>query len=388
MSLLKRFQNADLPPFSPFERVVFWCKKNSGFLSPFYGIGEAFIGRHPGPPRISDLFAIGSKVAEGFVDFVSWSRNGDVFKRNGWHSFWPNPVVSKQIERYGVLKGSVETSPENWEKQVFEVYKIGRYWVALNEELESWASVPIQEIISEIKSLVHTSSDRWFLGWGEAGSLEEDVSTLGVVGERCQDICERLKPYLDRGYPRSIMLTGPPGTGKSILAKQIAMELCGEYLHLDTHLANDPHTWTFVSGWKPRCLIVEDFDHAAMGGDILSQIEKQRSDTELIIFTSNSTEKIRGAMLRPGRTDMIENITVPDGVVLELLTTHIPAEHRDKIQNLYVAYVSEIDRRCEVEGPDNIDEWILEMEERIEDVGDGWRDDEPERNPSFAGDRE
>ncbi len=119
---------------------------------------------------------------------------------------------------------------------------------------------------------------------------------------------------------RKVLLTGPFGAGKTFtafLTAKKAVENGWTFLYMRPTDPGDGYAiarlYKIARQYSPAVVFIEDIDHEQSGGDDytlhrnLSEIDGliSKNDEIITILTANRTEKISGAMQRPGRIDKI-----------------------------------------------------------------------------------
>lgn len=190
---------------------------------------------------------------------------------------------------------------------------------------------------------------------GSASSNVDSYQPLGfdsVIGGVPQEIKE-LKMFLEKDEafaavgadkPTGILMTGPPGTGKTMIAKALAYELDANFIaasassFVEIYVGTGPKAIrdlfdkaksALSQGAKHVIIFIDELDsigsrQADMGiggisesnktiNELLVQMDGFAKDNRItIIAATNRPEILDKALLRPGRFDYIINVDLPD----------------------------------------------------------------------------
>ncbi|MFB6263102.1 MAG: AAA family ATPase [Bradymonadaceae bacterium] len=184
-------------------------------------------------------------------------------------------------------------------------------------------------------------------------------------------VIDRWESFLEADRRRSVLLKGPPGTGKSTLCLHAVRRLSDRTLIFTSNSfeAISENDWqSMLTCLEPEAVIVDDVDRCGHGLESkLRLIEERYCSVPLLLFTCNDSGALPRAMRRPGRIDQIIEFDTPDRrrrreVVDELADregVEVPDEHVDRVDAVLrhqsPAHAREFLRRADVLGWDAVE---------------------------------
>ena len=227
------------------------------------------------------------------------------------------------------------------------------FLVSINKRLDFSTLKPGTRVAlnQDTLSVVEVLSDSWDPLVSNAEIVETpkiEYSHIGGLDNQIRELREAIElPFenpdafsnLGIEPPKGVLLTGPPGTGKTMLAKAVAnstnatflglvgAELAQKYIGEGGRMVRE--LFEMARQKAPAIIFIDEIDSigskrldTATSGDrevqrtlmqLLSEIDGFESlDNVKVIAATNRPELLDAALLRPGRFDRIIEIPIPD----------------------------------------------------------------------------
>jgi len=258
------------------------------------------------------------------------------------------------------------------------------FLVSINRRLDSTKIKPGTRVAlnQDTLSVVEILSDSWDPLVSNAEIIDSpDVhySSIGGLEKQIRELKEAIElpfenpeAFSDFGIdpPKGVLLTGPPGTGKTMLAKAVASstnaaflglvgaELAQKYIGEGGRMVRE--LFEMARQKSPAIIFIDEIDSigskrldVATSGDrevqrtlmqLLSELDGFESlDNVKVIAATNRPELLDAALLRPGRFDRIIEIPIPDLDAREAIySVHTSSMPKAKdVENRSLASMSE-----------------------------------------------
>ena len=173
---------------------------------------------------------------------------------------------------------------------------------------------------------------------------------------------------LEKGYTRSFIFNGPPGTGKSTLSHTIINNLNFRTLKIKSFNVMDYSALIFIiQKLKIDAIIIDDFDQFGCADEMLEFLESLKSEVKLVIAITNSLQEFHPAVIRPGRFDEIITVdTLEKEMVVQILGPESAAQYYEQVKNWPVAYINELSIRIQIQDSETLEKSIEDLGERVE----------------------
>jgi len=158
--------------------------------------------------------------------------------------------------------------------------------------------------------------------------IGDDVKTLGDLPTFDQDVIKKLLDIVDSHERTSILLVGPPGAGKTFLAKSFLKTFSQPSIILNSSKLiqaltrrsfRESKILDTIESMNPNGILIDQFDilsgrfgldHVVVMDKILHWLESRRFG--ILMGTTVKVEEIDPQLLRPGRFDAVVLVPPPD----------------------------------------------------------------------------
>lgn len=230
-------------------------------------------------------------------------------------------ILSLRLERRDVSFGmAADDGIKSWLLDLGEGVILGMLvWGKPSGTITNFHSNrPTEEVLRQLSHLLKASS----FGGVEVSSTKSVISYSGIVvsqnmvfgSEFANDyvqVADRIRRFENVGIQRSLMLLGPPGCGKTQMAKMVALQLGKLIIHVSSEVLNNTYLLHMLTTFFPKSvLICDDFDR--YDGDTQQLLASLEQKGLSLILTCNTIWGFDKAAIRVGRIDEIIEMPMPD----------------------------------------------------------------------------
>ena len=288
----------------------------------------------------------------------------------GCNQFSTLPAVLRELTDLVIT--IPEINVQNFRK-IFMALSGSREAVALKEDVAHWAGMLLpndivqalrlklpptetldymnQRVNERMKMMIPDDSPSLheLHGMGEARVMVEDL---------IRDIRDAREGKISwKQVDKGMLLAGPPGTGKTTLAKAIAKEADVKFVlvsasewqdadHLGQHVAKITASFSMARRYSPCIMFIDEFDSigSRKGGDhkntmyqnmvvntVLQEIQGFTEQGKVIVIgATNHVSLVDPALRRAGRLDHIVNVSYPNVEALEKIYDYYLRPYHEK----------------------------------------------------------
>lgn len=194
---------------------------------------------------------------------------------------------------------------------------------------------------------------------GAAGGDPYGEAPIGLVDEDSEpthrsrlsdELLGLTRAYLNAGESQTIMLYGPPGSGKSTASRRLIQDLGVRSLRIPVEALSRLDVaalGTVFRVVRPDVVLMDDFDRCRDQAALLELVERLRAEVKVVLATVNDLDRLDEALLRPGRFDeLVEVDRLDDDAIATILGEYSDA--LDSVRSWPVAFIQEYVRRRRV----------------------------------------
>lgn len=231
-----------------------------------------------------------------------------------------------------------------------------RYASALDFEKVAYAHVKGTQAVRDLAERVRGRLQR--MG-ATKGLRLVDIHGLGAAKHQAEMLIADMEAYLAGRIPwsevdRGMLLVGPPGTGKTMLAKAVSKETGIRFIHasasewqasshLGEHIQSIRNSFSLARRYAPSILFIDEFDsigrrghggqnefyHTAVVNCVLEELQGfEEREGVVVVAATNRMDGVDPALRRAGRLDRVVEVHFPTIEALEKIYGYYISEQK------------------------------------------------------------
>lgn len=206
--------------------------------------------------------------------------------------------------------------------------------------------------------------------WVTTFEVDDDVKPEQSL--RAHELAEFIKRAIAGGKTRSMLLWGPPGSGKTCLARAVLDELGFRSLRLRVEdMSNIDNSTVFdaIKAFAPDAIVVDDLDRIQNGHNkLFEMLSHLKGHVKVVFGTANNKIKIPAPLRRPGRFDMRIKIDEIDEAVVRRVLGPANEHLYPQVKTWPIVYVQELANQLDFLYPSEIKSIMKELRECMKEL--------------------